>query len=39
MHGLWSHMDAYKNKNKLGLLRCHIPWKKITNVINEFTYA
>ena len=31
-------MDAYKNKNKLGLIGCHFPWEKMTNVINEYTH-
>ena len=39
MHDAWSRMEAYKNKNKLGLVGCHFPWEKMTNVINEYTYA
>ena len=39
MDNICTHMDAYKNKYTLGLVGCHFPWKKSTNIINEITYA
>ena len=39
MDNLCTNMDAYKTKFTLGLVGFHSPWKKTTNIINEFADA